>query len=82
VLLHGEPPPTSAEPRDTLLAALAEHIAAGHDAAPAVQGRVPGAGTAVVPRELQVQRADAIVPGASRFPHARGLPSACDRKAA
>jgi hypothetical protein len=33
-LLQQEPPPTGDERWDTLLAALAEHLAAGHDAAP------------------------------------------------
>ena len=33
-LLQDEPPPTGDERWDTLLAALAEHLAAGHDAAP------------------------------------------------
>jgi hypothetical protein len=33
-LLHDEPPPTGDERRDALLAALAEHPVAAHDAGP------------------------------------------------
>lgn len=59
-LLQEEPPPIGDERWDTLLAALAEHLAAQHDLAPPVwaDGRVLR--RAWFPAQLAVQRADAL----------------------
>ena len=60
-LLQDEPSPTGDERWDTLLAALAEHLAAGHDAAPPQWAELRGAAAAMVPAELEIQRAEALV---------------------
>ena len=60
-LLHDEPPPTGDERWDTLLAALAEHLAARHDAAPPSWAEFRVLRQPWFPAELRVQRADALV---------------------
>ena len=60
-LLKGEPAPVGDDRWDALLAALAEHLAAQHDAAPPdwAEGRVLR--RPWFPAELEIQRADALV---------------------
>jgi hypothetical protein len=60
-LLQGEPPPTGDERWDALLAALAEHLAAGHDAAPPPWAEIRVLRRAWFPAELRIQRAEALV---------------------
>lgn len=60
-LLHDEPQPTGDERWDTLLAALAEHLAAGHDAAPPFWAEFRVLRQPRFPAEPKVQRADALV---------------------
>jgi hypothetical protein len=60
-LLHDEPPSTGDERWDTLLAALAEHLAAAHDAAPPPWAELRVLRRPWFPAELQIQRAEALV---------------------
>src|SRR5262249_18777514 len=60
-LLQEEPPPTGDERWDALLAALAEHLAAGHDAAPPHWAEFRVLRRAWFPAELRIQRAEALV---------------------
>ena len=60
-LLQDEPPQTGDERWDTLLAALAEHLAAGHGLAPPSWAEFRVLRQPWFPAELQVQRADALV---------------------
>jgi hypothetical protein len=60
-LLQDEPSPTGDQRWDTLLAALAEHLAAGHDAAPPAWAEFRVLRRPWFPAELAVQRAEALV---------------------
>jgi hypothetical protein len=60
-LLQDEPSPTGDERWDTLLAALAEHLAAVHDAAPAQWAELRVLQRPWFPAELGIQRAEALV---------------------
>jgi hypothetical protein len=60
-LLQVEPPPTGDERWDTLLAALAEYLAAQHDLAPPDWAELRVLARPWFPAELRVQRADALV---------------------
>jgi hypothetical protein len=60
-LLQDEPPLTGDERWDTLLAALAEHLAAGHDAAAPPWAELRVLRRAWFPAELAIQRAEALV---------------------
>lgn len=60
-LLRDEPPPTGDERWDTLLAALAEHLAASHDAAPSPWAELRVLRRPWFPAELRIQRAEALV---------------------
>jgi hypothetical protein len=60
-LLQDEPPATGDERWDTLLAALAEHLAAQHDLAPPDWADLRVLRRPWFPAELAVQRADALV---------------------
>ena len=60
-LLQEEPQPTGDERWDALLAALAEHLAAGHDAAPPPWAELRVLRRAWFPAELRIQRAEALV---------------------
>ena len=60
-LLQEEPPPTGDERWDTLMAALAEHLTAGHDAAPPPWAEFRVLRRPWFPAELQIQRAEALV---------------------
>jgi hypothetical protein len=60
-LLQDEPSPTGDERWDTLLAALAEHLAAGHDAAPPQWAELRVLRRPWFPAELEIQRAEALV---------------------
>jgi hypothetical protein len=60
-LLQEEPPPTGDERWDTLMAALAEHLAAQHDAAPAAWAELRVLRRPWFPAELAIQRAEALV---------------------
>src|SRR5260370_39962051 len=60
-LLEDEPPLTGDERWDTLLAALAEHLAARHDAAPPSWADLRVLRRPWFPAELQIQRAEALV---------------------
>src|SRR5690348_17093587 len=60
-LLQDEPSPTGDERWDTLLAALAEHLAAGHDAAPPQWAEMRVLRRPWFPAELEIQRAEALV---------------------
>lgn len=60
-LLADEPPPTGDERWDTLLAALAEHLAAGHDVAPPPWADLRVLRRPWFPAELRIQRAEALV---------------------
>ena len=67
-LLRDEPPPTGDERWDTLLAALAEHLAAGHDAAPPPWAEFRVLRRPWFPAELQIQPAEALVWAPAAFP--------------
>ena len=73
-LLRDEPPPTGDERWDTLLAALAEHLAAGHDAAPPSWRGVPGAAPTVVSGRVADPAGRSACVGASGLPQAWRLP--------
>jgi hypothetical protein len=60
-LLRDEPSPTGDERWDTLLAALAEHLAAQHDLAPPDWAELRVLQRPWFPAELAIQRADALV---------------------
>lgn len=60
-LLQEEPPPTGDERWDTLMAALAEHLAAQHDVAPPPWAELRVLRRPWFPAELAVQRAEALV---------------------
>ncbi|MGO9295199.1 MAG: hypothetical protein ACLP52_15215, partial [Streptosporangiaceae bacterium] len=60
-LLRDEPAPTGDERWDTLLAALAEHLAAAHDAAPPSWADLRVLRRPWFPAELEIQRAEALV---------------------
>lgn len=60
-LLLEEPPLTGDERWDTLLAALAEYLAARHDAAPPPWAEFRVLRRPWFPAELQIQRAEALV---------------------
>jgi hypothetical protein len=60
-LVQDEPPATGDERWDTLLAALAEHLAAQHDLAPPDWADLRVLRRPWFPAELVVQRADALV---------------------
>jgi hypothetical protein len=60
-LLQDEPSLTGDERWDTLLAALAEHLAAGHDAAPPQWADLRVLRRPWFPAELEIQRAEALV---------------------
>jgi hypothetical protein len=60
-LLRDEPAPVGDERWDTLLAALAEHLAAQHDLAPPEWSEFRVLRRPWFPAELQIQRADALV---------------------
>ena len=60
-LLRDEPSPTGDERWDTLLAALAEHLAAQHDLAPPDWAELRVLQRPWFPAELEIQRADALV---------------------
>ena len=60
-LLQDEPSLTGDERWDTLLAALAEHLAAGHDVAPPQWAELRVLRRPWFPAELEIQRADALV---------------------
>jgi hypothetical protein len=60
-LLRDEPPPTGDERWDTLLAALAEHLAAQHDLAAPAWAEPRVLQRPWFPAELRIQRADALV---------------------
>jgi hypothetical protein len=60
-LLRDEPSPIGDERWDTLLAALAEHLAARHDLAPPQWADLRVLRRPWFPAELAIQRADALV---------------------
>ena len=60
-LLRDEPSPVGDERWDTLLAALAEHLAAQHDLAPPAWSQLRVLQRPWFPAELRIQRADALV---------------------
>jgi hypothetical protein len=60
-LLHDEPASVGDERWDTLLAALAEHLAAQHDLAPPAWSELRVLRRPWFPAELRIQRADALV---------------------
>jgi hypothetical protein len=60
-LLRDEPSPIGDERWDTLLAALAEHLAAQHDLAPPDWAELRVLRRPWFPAELEIQRADALV---------------------
>jgi hypothetical protein len=60
-LLHDEPSPVGDERWDTLLAALAEHLAAQDDLAPSGWSELRVLRRPWFPAELRIQRADALV---------------------
>jgi hypothetical protein len=60
-LLEEEPSPVGDERWDTLLAALAEHLAAQHDLAPPERAELRVLRQPWFPAELKVQRAEALV---------------------
>lgn len=60
-LLHDEPSPVGDQRWDTLLAALAEHLAAQHDLAPPAWSELRVLQRPWFPAELRIQRADALV---------------------
>lgn len=60
-LLQEEPVPTGDDRWDTLLAALAEHLAAGHDLAPPEWTETRVLQRPWFPAELEIQRAEALV---------------------
>lgn len=60
-LVQEEPPPTGDERWDTLMAALAEHLAARHDAAPPPWAELRVLRRPWFPAELAIQRAEALV---------------------
>ena len=60
-LVQEEPPPTGDERWDTLMAALAEHLAARHDAAPPPWAELRVLRGPWFPAELAIQRAEALV---------------------
>ena len=66
-LLRDEPPSVGDERWDALLAALAEHLAAKHDLAPAGWADLRVLAAAVVPGRTWVQRADALVRAPAAF---------------
>ncbi len=81
-LLEAEPPSTGDERWDTLLAALAEHLAARHDLAPPewAEGRVLR--RPWFPAELEIQRADALAWAPAAFRKHGVYLSATDLEAA
>jgi hypothetical protein len=60
-LLQEEPAPIGDDRWDTLLAALAEHLAAGHDLAPPEWTEARVLRRPWFPAELEIQRAEALV---------------------
>jgi hypothetical protein len=60
-LLQEEPPPTGDERWDTLMAALAEHLAARRDTAPPPWAELRVLRRPWFPAELAIQRAEALV---------------------
>jgi hypothetical protein len=60
-LLSDEPVPVGDARWDALLAALAEHLAAGHDLAPPEWAETRVLRRPWFPAELEIQRADALV---------------------
>lgn len=60
-LLQDEPSPTGNERWDTLLAALAEHLVAEHNAAPPQWAEMRVLRRPSFPAELEIQRAEALV---------------------
>jgi hypothetical protein len=66
-LVQDEPPATGDERWDTLLAALAEHLAAQHDLAPPDWADLRVLRRPWFPAELVVQRADALVLASAAF---------------
>lgn len=81
-LLRDEPPGTSDERWDALLAALAEHLAAQHDLAPPEWAELRVLQRPWFPAELQVQRADALVRAPAAFRKHGVYLSAADLEAA
>ena len=66
-LVQEEPPPTGDERWDTLMAALAEHLAARHDAAPPPWAELRVLRRPWFPAELAIQRAEALVSAPAAF---------------
>jgi hypothetical protein len=60
-LLRDEPGPSAMSRWDTLLAALAEHLAAGHDLAPPEWAGARGLRRPWFPAELEIQRAEVLI---------------------
>lgn len=66
-LLTAEPPPTGDEQWDVLLAAMAEHLAAGLDLAPPQWSRDRVLSTAWFPSSLPSKRMEALVSAPAAF---------------
>jgi hypothetical protein len=81
-LLRDEPPLTGDERWDALLAALAEHLAAGHDLAPPDWAEPRVLRRPWFPAQLRVQRADALVHAPAAFRKHGVYLSAADLEAA
>ena len=60
-LIRDEPPPTGEDRWDVLLAAIAEHLAAGHDQAPPEWSRSRVLSTPWFPSSLPSKRMEALV---------------------
>ena len=81
-LLEEEPTAIGDERWDTLLAALAEHLAAKHDLAPPMWTELRVLRQPWFPAELKVQRADALVHAPAAFRKHGVYLSAADLEAA
>jgi hypothetical protein len=81
-LVRDEPPLTGDERWDALLAALAEHLAAGHDLAPPDWAEPRVLRRPWFPAQLRVQRADALVHAPAAFRKHGVYLSAADLEAA
>ena len=82
LLVRDEPPSVGDERWDTLLAALAEHLAAQHDLAPPAWTELRVLRQPWFPAELRVQRADALVRAPAAFRKHGVYLSAADLEAA
>jgi hypothetical protein len=81
-LVADEPPPTGDERWDALLAALAEHLSAGHDLAPPDWTELRVLQRPWFPAPLRIQRADALVHAPAAFRKHGVYLSAADLEAA